>query len=61
MKIFINYRRDDASGWAGRLYDQLVAHFGEDSVFFDVESLEPGMHWLSTIAARARRARRSSR
>ena len=49
MKIFINYRRDDASGWAGRLYDQLAAHFGEDSVFFDVESLEPGMHWLSTI------------
>jgi SIR2-like domain/TIR domain len=49
VKIFVNYRRDDSGGWAGRLYDQLAAHFGADSVFFDVESLEPGMHWLSTI------------
>ena len=26
--IFISYRRDDTSGYAGRLYDQIRAHFG---------------------------------
>ena len=40
--IFISYRRDDAEGHAGRLFDDLVAHFGEGSVFMDVVTIEPG-------------------
>ena len=38
--IFISYRRDDASGYAGRLYDRLVAQFGAHRVFMDVEGIE---------------------
>jgi hypothetical protein len=30
--IFISYRRDDTSGYAGRLYDQISAHVGADHV-----------------------------
>jgi TIR domain len=41
-RIFISYRRDDASGQAGRLYDQLVERFGENSVFMDVDTIPPG-------------------
>lgn len=40
--VFISYRRDDAGGDAGRLYDRLVAHFGADRVFRDVDTIEPG-------------------
>ena len=41
-RIFISYRRDDASGQAGRLYDHLVERFGENSVFMDVDTIPPG-------------------
>ena len=36
--IYINYRREDAEGQAGRLFDDLSAHFGRDDVFLDVAS-----------------------
>jgi cellulose biosynthesis protein BcsQ len=35
--IFISYRRHDAGAYAGRLYDDLAAHFGDNKVFLDVE------------------------
>jgi hypothetical protein len=47
--IFISYRREDASGYAGRLYDQISAHFGEDHVFMDVADIEPGSDFTETI------------
>ena len=31
--IFISYRRADAAAMAGRLYDLLVDHFGDDQTF----------------------------
>lgn len=40
--VFISYRRSNASGNAGRLYDTISAYFGEDSVFMDVDSIGPG-------------------
>ena len=40
--IFISYRRNDSEGEAGRLFDDLVGHFGEDSVFMDVSTIEAG-------------------
>jgi len=40
--IFVSYRRDDSEGEAGRLFGDLVAHFGEDSVFMDVAAIEAG-------------------
>src|ERR1700674_2573149 len=47
--IFISYRREDTSGYAGRLYDQVSAHFGRDHVFMDVAGLEPGSDFVDTI------------
>ena len=47
--IFISYRRDDAAGYAGRLYDRLVAHFGTDRVFMDVQGIEPGVDFVEAI------------
>jgi hypothetical protein len=39
--VFISYRREDAGGAAGRLYDRLCAHFGSDRVFRDVDTIAP--------------------
>src|SRR3984893_8682670 len=44
--IFISYRRDDAPGYAGRLYDRLAAHLGADHVFMDVQGIEPGVDFV---------------
>lgn len=48
-KIFINYRRDDSAGYAGRLYDRLTAHFGPDHVFMDIDQIEPGEDFVEVI------------
>lgn len=40
--IFICYRRNDSEGYAGRLHDHLVEHFGKRAVFVDVDNLHPG-------------------
>jgi hypothetical protein len=47
--VFISYRRDDAPGYAGRLYDRLAAHFGADRVFMDVQGIEPGVDFVEAI------------
>ena len=44
--VFISYRRDAGAGYAGRIADTLVEHFGEDKVFRDIDSLEPGLDLL---------------
>jgi WD40 repeat protein len=48
-RIFISYRREDTSATAGRLYDRLVARFGADSVFMDVDSIAPGHDFAEAI------------
>jgi outer membrane lipoprotein SlyB len=47
--IFISYRRDDAAGEAGRLFDDLTAKFGPDKVFMDVAGIEPGRDFRKVI------------
>jgi hypothetical protein len=47
--IFISYRRSEAAGQAGRLFDRLVARFGEDRVFMDVDTLAPSDHFATRI------------
>lgn len=47
--IFISYRREDAEGQAGRLFDDLARYFGEDSVFMDVAGIEPGRDFRRVI------------
>jgi len=47
--IFISYRRHDSEGEAGRLFDDLVGHFGERSVFMDVAAIEVGRDFRKAI------------
>jgi len=47
--IFISYRRDDTEGEAGRLFDDLTRSFGENSVFMDVDGINPGMDFRRAI------------
>jgi TonB family protein len=47
--IFISYRRSDSQGEAGRLFDDLVKHFGEDTVFMDVAAIEAGRDFRRAI------------
>jgi TIR domain len=48
-KIFVSYRRDDASSEAGRITDWLDRRFGEDEVFMDINALEPGVDFVEGI------------
>jgi hypothetical protein len=50
--IFISYRRNDAAGYAGRLFDRLASRFGRDRVFMDVDTILPGEDFARTISAR---------
>lgn len=47
--IFISYRRATSAGSAGRLYDTLSAHFGDEHVFMDVDSIEPGEEFAAVL------------
>jgi len=48
QKVFVCYRRDETAAHAGRLYDAMVARFGEGNVFMDVE-LPPGVDFEERI------------
>jgi hypothetical protein len=50
LRIFINYRRDDTAGHAGRLYDALSARFGDEHVFMDIDRMEPGVDFTEVIS-----------
>ncbi len=54
--VFISYRRDDAAGHAGRLYDRLSTRFGADRVFIDHYDLAPGEDFPKAIEANLERA-----
>jgi hypothetical protein len=47
--IFISYRRDDSEGEAGRLSDDLAQTFREESVFMDVNAIQPGRDFRKAI------------
>ena len=48
--IFISYRREDTSVFAGRIYDRLSGRFGEEhNIFMDVDTLEPGLDFVDAI------------
>lgn len=49
-KIFISYRREDTSGESGRLKDKLEQIFGQENIFYDVETLEAGLNFDQSIA-----------
>jgi len=41
--IFVSYRRADSADVAGRIYDRLIAQFGQSEVFKDVDSIPLGV------------------
>jgi TIR domain len=47
--IFINYRRDDAPGVAGRLFDYLTLKFPRRSLFMDVDAMNPGIDFAKQL------------
>jgi hypothetical protein len=50
--IFISYRRSDAGGYAGRIYDRLATEFGSTAVFMDTASIPPGEEFQQLIQKR---------
>ena len=53
-QLFLSYRRKDAADATSRIRERLVAQFGRDAVFFDVDSIPLGVnfraHIVSTLA-----------
>ncbi len=47
--IFISYRREDSAGWTGRLAERLKQKFGTESIFMDLDTIEPGADFTDAI------------
>src|SRR5918911_369183 len=54
LKIFVSYRRDDSGGHAGRLYADLVRHFGAGQVFMDIDTIKAGEDFPNVIEGSVR-------
>ena len=50
-KIFINYRRDDLRGTAGRLHDRLAQTFGREHLFMDVDHIPAGIDFVDYLSS----------
>jgi hypothetical protein len=50
--IFINYRREDTAGHAGRLYDALAARFGDEHLFMNIDAIDPGEDFTKVVEQR---------
>jgi len=48
-KIVISYRRADSEAVTGRIRDRLVSHYGQDSVFMDIDSIPFGIDFRDYI------------
>ncbi len=48
-KIIISYRRADSDAIAGRIRDRLASHFGENSIFMDIDSIPFGTDFRDYI------------
>ena len=49
-KIIISYRRADSGVITGRIRDRLAQHYGEDSVFMDIDNIPFGIDFRKNIA-----------
>ena len=47
--VFISYRREDSSGYAGRLFDILSIHFGRENTYMDVDTIMGGDNFPAVI------------
>jgi small GTP-binding protein len=50
--VFISYRREESSGYAGRIYAWLKEQLDEDQVFMDIEGIGPGEDYAAAIRTR---------
>jgi alkylated DNA nucleotide flippase Atl1 len=50
-RIFLSYRREDTRHVVGRIGDRLTDHFGDERVFVDIDTIEPGLDFAEAIAA----------
>jgi hypothetical protein len=48
----VSCRREDSLHQAGRLYDHLVAHFGSEQIFKDVDSIPFGLDFRKILTER---------
>lgn len=53
-KIFINYRREDTAGFAGRIYDRLEQTFPRESLFLDVDQIGAGQDFVRELEEQVR-------
>ena len=51
--VFISYRRNEASAYAGRMSDRLAARFGKGKVFIDTENVGWGEDFVEAITEAA--------
>lgn len=49
VKIFISYRRADSKYVVDRIRDRLIATYGDDAVFRDIESIPPGQNFSKVL------------
>ncbi len=49
-KITVSYRRNDSDAITGRIFDRLVAHYGADAVFRDIDNIPPGIDFRKHIS-----------
>jgi uncharacterized protein YecT (DUF1311 family) len=49
-KIAISYRRSDSQDITGRIFDRLVQQYGKNTVFRDIDSIQPGIDFRTQIA-----------
>ena len=47
--VFISYRREDSSGYAGRLFDILSTRFGRENTYMDLDSIMGGDNFETVI------------
>jgi hypothetical protein len=48
--IFISYRREDSAGWTGRLAERLKERFRTESIFMDIDTIQPGTDFTEVLA-----------
>jgi TIR domain len=48
-RIAISYRREDSGVIVGRIFDRLVAHYGAETVFRDIDNIPPGIDFRKYI------------
>ncbi|HEX4411503.1 MAG TPA: TIR domain-containing protein [Xanthobacteraceae bacterium] len=49
-RIAISYRRSDSQDITGRIFDRLSQQYGKETVFRDIDSIQPGIDFRTQIA-----------